>query len=269
MSGRILTVIISFIAGAAAVYGYQVVSANLPAPADREGEMRIAEVERQLGALSGRLDEVSVAQKNIDLDADALLSRISILGEKFVKIEKGRDGAKSTEPGTEGGKTPLHDTGTGRSAPEPSTGRRMTGDELAEALKEMPEEGRGLLRRAIREELQRMQEESRPKFETKEELGKKAVASIKSLTAALSLTPIQVEQTRGIVGRQVENILESQRVAKETGDLKYAQTARVKIRHEAERELVDILTPEQMDKLRELDPEGFGKRYPRGFFREI
>ena len=68
-----------------------------------------------------------------------------------------------------------------------------------------------------------------------------------------------------IVARQVEKILEIHRIVKENGDLEYARKERENTRTEAERELVDMLTPEQMDKLRELDPNGFGKRHPRGF----
>jgi Spy/CpxP family protein refolding chaperone len=264
VSSRILIAIISFVAGAAAVYGYQAVSANLESQTNQDKELRITEIERQLKMLLSGVDEVSDAQHNTDLDAEALSSKISILGEKFIQFEKKRAGSESAVSRVDGGGPAPKADGTGRSSSDAAPGRRISGEELAEALKEMPEHGHRLLRKAVSEELQRIKTEEAG-FETKEGLAKKAQASIKSLSAVLSLAPVQVEQTRDIVARQVEKILESQKVAKERGNLEYARSERIKIRQEAERELVEILTPEQMDKLRELDPEGFGKRYPRGF----
>ena len=263
MSGRILIAIIAFAAGGAAVYGFQMVSENMEPQIGQEGEMRIAELEGKLGVLQKKVAELSDAQHNADLDTDALSSRFSLLGEKFSQLEKKRGKSESNAPELESSKSPTRGN-MGQNLPGIEANRRITGEELTRALKEMSEGDRQVLREAIREEIQRVRTEEAG-FETKEELAKKAVASIKSLSAALSLTPVQVEQTRDIVSRQVEKILETQKTAKERGDLEYARTERVKLRHEAERELVEILTPAQLDKLRELDPEGFGKRYPRGF----
>lgn len=264
MSGKILIAVIAFLAGAAAVYGYQQVSANLKPLAHTEDEIRMAEIERQLAVALKKIEDLSVTQQNIDSDANALSSRISVLDGLFLRLEDKQAKSGLLVPRADDAQPPgLQEAPPSRSnAP---ANRRITGDELAQALREMPEDGRKILRRAIHEELRQIRDEGTYKMETNQELEKKAQASIKSLTAALSLTPVQVDQLTDIVGRQVDKILEIHRIVKENGDLNYARQERERTRTEAERELVDMLTPEQMDKLRELDPDGFGKRYPRGF----
>jgi hypothetical protein len=265
VSSKILIAVIAFAAGGAAVYGYQTVTSNLSPPSQRDSEMRLSEMEKQVAVLAKELERVRMAQHNTDSDTDALSSRVSVLDELFSRLDEKK--ANSGLLGSDmGGREPAPArTNEGRSQSSVPGQRRITGEELAEALREMPEDGREMIRRAIHEELQRIRDESVYKMETKEELEKKAQASIKSFTNALSLTPVQVDQFTDIVARQVEKILEIHRVVKENGDLEYARKEREKTRTEAEREVVDMLTPEQMDKLRELDPNGFGKRYPRGF----
>jgi hypothetical protein len=215
-------------------------------------------VERRLDALLKKVEEVSAAQQNMGSDTDALSTRVGVLDELFSRLEGKRGAQEPSGPAAAApGASPV---------PPPAAGeRRITGDELAQAIREMPQDGREMLRKAIREEIDRVRQEQKPRWETEEELAQKAQASVKSLTATLSLTPVQVEQARDLVARQVENILELKKQAEETGDYDSANKAREQLRREAEKELVDMLTPAQLDKLRELDPEGFGKRYPRGF----
>ena len=262
MSTKILLVIVAYIAGAATVFAYHTFTADLTTSTRQQEEIRLAEVERQLAVLMKEVENIKLEQHGTDSSTETLRTRVSVLDELVSRLEKKRVSEPSSpESSGSAGAAPAE---TPEENPVSPGDRRITGEEIARALQDMPEEGRKQLREAIYEELQRIRQEQAG-FESKEELAKKARASIKSLTAALSLTPVQVEQLTGIVARQVEAILESQKIAKERNDPEYAATERGKIRTVAERELVDMLTPEQMDKLRELDPEGFGKRYPRGF----
>ncbi len=260
MSTKILLVIVAYIAGAATVFAYHQFTTSLTSSTRQQEEIRLAEVERQLAVLMKEVEDIKLEQHGTDSETETLRTRVSVLDELLSRLEKKR----VSQPSAPESSAEAAPSETPQAQPDTPGGRRITGDELARALQDMPEEGRKKLREAIKEELQRIRQEQAG-FETKEELGRKAEASIKSLTAALSLSPVQVEQLTDIVARQVERILESQRVAKERNNPEYAATERGKIRTDAERELVNMLTPEQMDKLRELDPEGFGKRYPRGF----
>jgi hypothetical protein len=59
--------------------------------------------------------------------------------------------------------------------------------------------------------------------------------------------------------------MEIDKIARERNDPAFAEGARKELGIELRAQVVEILTPEQLDKARELDPEGIGREYPRGF----
>ena len=255
MLGKVLTVLIAFIAGAGALYGYQYVSGNLVQPPVENEDPRILEIEKQLAAMTERIGKLSESQQAAATDSDTLAARLNTLDERFSGLQKKQGelalAGSSTQPGTQ--------------VLKEGPGQRLSGEQLARALKELPEEGRKLIRDAIYEEIQRVKKDGQPDIPSKEELEKKAAAGIQHLTGILSLTPIQVEQIKDIAARQIERLIETARVAKERDDPAYAESAKKEIQADVEREVIEMLTPEQLDKLRERDPEGFGRRHPRGF----
>ncbi len=257
MAGKILIIALAFIAGAGAVYGYQYASENLTAPSQKEEDPRIVELDGRLTSLAKRVEELSNSQQAAGSETEVVVARLNTLDGRFAELQK-KQGELAMRTPSAPGQNPAQ-------AGEDGPGRRLSGEELARALRELPEEGRKLIRSAIYEEVKRAKEENGPKLPTKEELEKKATAGIQKLAGVLSLTPVQVAQIKEIAARQIDRILEVARVAKERDDPAYAEDAKKEMQADIEREVVEILTPEQLDRLREMDPEGFGKRHPRGF----
>ena len=136
---------------------------------------------------------------------------------------------------------------------------------LRDTLQDLPDEGREMIRKAIYNEVKRVRNEQEAVRDPRKRLGLEAGKAIKKLAQAVALTPVQIEQAKEIASRHIERAVEAARVAKERNDPGYALNAEKEIKAEAEQDVIEILTPEQLDKLREMDPEGIGKRYPRGF----
>jgi len=261
MSSKILIAVVAFVAGAGAVYGYNAVSANLAISENEKKEFQIATLEGRIDELSKKVEKLGMAHQNRELDTETLSTRVNDLNDLFSKLREKSETAEESQPETPGGAAGARET----MPPASLSSGRLSGDELAEAMRDLPEEGRKAMRKVIAEEIRKMRENAVYRFETKDELLDKAKKSLKSVEQFLEMTPVQIEQFKDIVTRQIEGILEMQEVARERNDLAYAAKMRLELRMDAEKELVEMLTPEQMDKLREADPDGFGKRHPRGF----
>lgn len=200
-------------------------------------------------------------------ESEVLVARLNTLAKQFSEYqEKQGELAAAKEATRQAGEAP----GTGeslesRGAPAPASGARISGEQLVAALKDMPDEGKEMIRKAIYQEVQRIKKDHEASQDPRARLGKEAGKAIKKLAHTLALTPVQIEQAREIATRHIERAVEAARVAKERNDPGYALSAEKEIWAEAECDVIEILTPEQLDKLREMDPEGIGKRYPRGF----
>jgi uncharacterized coiled-coil protein SlyX len=267
MAGRILIIVFALVAGAAGAFGYEFVSENVLA-SPQEEDTRIADMESRLAAMTMRLQELDSSQQEVNPDMDVLAARLNTLEERLSGLHEQQAKAQpaasaaltgSMQEGFEGEAAGQQD------GPPAMTTRRISGEDLAAALKDLPEEGREMIRKAINQEVMRIKKEHDVQKDPRKKMEREVGKVVKELTRALELAPVQVEQMRAIGARHIDRMVEVAQVAQERDDPEYAQKMKKEIETQTKREIVDVVTPEQLDKLRELDPDGIGKEYPRGF----
>ena len=270
MLGKVLIVVVALVAGAGGAYAYQLASENLEVfRHEKEEDPRIVELQGRLSAVTGDVQALRDSQQAAGSDSEVLTARINTLDGQLSELrEKQAELAvvkKQNESDTAGDGALSGESAGDRAAAAGTPVRRISGEALVEALKDMPDEGREMIRKAIYHEIQRIKKENGPGLPKKEELHRKAAEGIRKLAVTLSLTPLQVEQAKEIALRHIDRLLEVEKAARELDDPGYAENAKKEIQAQLEREVIEALTPEQVDKMRELDPDGFGKRHPRGF----
>lgn len=267
MAGKILVIVFALVAGAAGAYGYEFVSENvLGAP--QEEDTRIADMESRLAAMTARLQELDNTQQEVNPDMEVLAARLNTLEEQLSGIHEKQSKPEAAEVTTTAGSQQLNSNGEAAAredAPPAATAQRISGEDLVAALKDLPEEGRDMIRKAIKQEVMQIKKQNDFQKTPQKKLEREVGKVIKELTRALELTPVQVEQMRAIGARHIDKMLEVAQVAQERDDPQYAQKMKKEIETQTKNEIVEAITPEQLDKLRELDPEGIGKEYPRGF----
>jgi uncharacterized coiled-coil protein SlyX len=268
MAGKILVIVIALVAGAAGAYGYQLAAENLALFPQEEEDPRISELEAQLAAMTVKVQELSEEQRDGGPETEVLSARLDTLEERFAGLQekqaKPEVAGSEAQAGLQQG-NPGNETAGSQDNPATATTRRITGEELVTALKELPEEGQQMIRKAIHQEVQRIRKEHEARQDPRKKMEQEVGKVIRGLTRVLELTPVQIEQMRAIGARHIDKIVEVAKVAEERGDPEYAQKAKKEIETQTKREIVETITPEQLDKLREMDPEGIGKEYPRGF----
>jgi hypothetical protein len=267
MTGKILVVVFALLAGAAGAYGYELVSHRLNL-FPREEDPRVLELEGRLAAMTAKVEELGNREEAVSPETDILSARLSSLEEKLSGLRNGQEPQKAaaiSQANRTNGAVPAGEESSTGAPDEQTPGRRISGEELLVALQELPDEGKVLIRQAIRKEVQRMKQENELANDPRKEMEKKVSDAIQKATVALSLTPVQVEQAREIGLAHIDKMLEAARLAKESGDPEYAKQLKKQVELETEQQILQILTPEQIDRMREMDPDGFGSRHPRGF----
>lgn len=264
MIGKVLVIAFAFLAGAGGAYVYQLASDSLELVPHKE-DPRVAGLESQLASVTEELHELQASRQSAGSEVEVLAARLNTLDEKLSKFQE-----KQSELAVAQERKPqdsLAATGsiTGEAGSERTPSARISGEELVVALKEMPDEGKEMIRRAIHKEVQRIREEHEIKKDPRKKLEQDVAQGIKKAAVTLSLTPVQIEQAREIGARHIDKMVEAARIARETDDPDFARTAKKEIQAQTEQEIIQVLTPEQLDRMRELDPDGFGRRHPRGF----
>ncbi len=265
MLGKVLVIVFAIAAGAGGAAAYEYASIRFATLQEEEKDGHLLALESRLAAVDQKLCELNAAQDAVDPRDEILASRLEALEGRLAEIQKKKAGQATSDS-----KQPANPEGKSSAGPDSGTsadGRvnRISGEELVAALKELPEEGVQMIKDAIRKEVLRVKDGQEGEKNPKAQLERKAEQGIRKLTTALSLTPVQVEQVKEIASRFIDKVLEVNRIAGERDDPSYAANAKKELEVELRAEVVQILTPEQLDRARELDPEGVGKQYPRGF----
>lgn len=264
MAGRILIIAFALVAGAAGAYGYELISENVLTPPQEE-DTRIAELESRLAAMTIRLQELDNSQQEVNPDMEVLAARLNTFEERLSGMQEKQAETGPAPTGAQADSRQGSIEGEQQDAPPAVTTQRISGEQLVAALKDLPEEGREMIRNAIKQEVMQIKKQNGLQKPPRENLEREVGKVIKELTRALELTPVQVEQMRAIGARHIDKLLEVVQVAQERNDPEYAQKMKKEIETQTKREIIEAITPEQLDKLRELDPNGIGKEYPRGF----
>ena len=267
MFSKILVVIFAFVAGGGGAYAYQLTSEYVDLVPQKEEDQRVQELEHQLADAIQKVQELSAAQQASSSESEMLAARLNTLDGRVSELaekngELAMANGSSGEAGKPSGATVTTAEGRSDSA---LPARRISGEELVVALQEMPDEGKEMIRKAIHKEIQRIKKEQEAKQDPRKGLEQKVARTIKEAAQRLSLTPVQVELAKEVGARHIDRILEVQQIARETNDPEYAKAAKKELQDQVEKEVIEILTPEQVDMLRDLDPDGFGRRHPRGF----
>lgn len=267
MLKKVVVIVLVMLIGAAGAFGYQLLSRYLEQAPETEDPC-IAELRDRIAVLSGQVRDLGSKNESSAVDTDLLAARINELEKRITELqEKQRElaAAKPAAPAASG-QAGSSDPAVEQASAPAEAPIRITAEELTRAFKELPEETAQLVRKAIRKEVNRIRKEHEAAAkDPRKQLEQKVKEAVQRITIQLSLTPVQVEQFKGIGARFVDKMLEAAEVANERDDPAYAEAARKEIQLETEREIIEILTPEQVDRLREKDPDGFGKRHPRGF----
>jgi hypothetical protein len=258
-------VLFALVAGVGGAAAYEFTAKHVAAPLEQKVsdhapflQAKIAVIEQQLQDLTAAQDSATPQAEVLAARLDALEGRIAALREEQAARQvAGADDSAASEKTATSGSTSGQPGNNGE--------RRISGEELVAAMKELPEEGVQMVRSAIRKEIERIRKQQEERKNPRVELEKKAEQGIRKLTTALSLTPVQVEQAKEIAARFIDRIVEVDRIAGERDDPTFAENAKKELEVELRAEVVQILSPEQLDRARELDPEGIGRQYPRGF----
>ena len=268
MTGKILVVVFAFIAGAGGAFAYELANESFMQSGRAVEDSRISELEAMLDAATCRIEELDSARQADSQENEVLVARLNTLAQEFSDYREKQGElalAKEQNDSKQADTDRAVEDSTGGSGSASPTGGRISGQDLMAALQDLPDEGREMIRKAIYNEVKRVRNEQEAVRDPRKRLGLEAGKAIKKLAQAVALTPVQIEQAKEIASRHIERAVEAARVAKERNDPGYALNAEKEIKAEAEQDVIEILTPEQLDKLREMDPEGIGKRYPRGF----
>jgi hypothetical protein len=264
MLTKILLIVFAIAAGAGGAAAYDYASVHLAMPQEGEKDEQILRLEGQLAAVNQKLDELSSAQDAADPQAEILAARLSALENRFAEVQERRARQNAADGEGPTGSESAPSSRTASELPADSRTHRISGEELVAALKDLPEEGVEMIKDAIRKEVEQAKKRQQKKNQ-RAGLERKAEESIQKAATALSLSPVQVEQAKDIAARFIDRIIEIDRIARERSDPAFARNAKKELEVELRAQVVEILTPEQLDKARELDPEGIGKQYPRGF----
>lgn len=262
---KVFVILFALVAGVGGAVGYEYAVKHVSTEQEREENGDMLFLRGKLTALEQKLQSVADAQDSTSPQAEILAARLDALESRMAVLqEKKAAHSPVAADGPAGSEETTSSAGTYRS-PEDAGRRRISGEELIDAMKELPEEGVQMIRSAIRKEVERIRRQQEEKKNPRADLQRKAEEGIQKLTTALSLTPVQVEQAKEIAARFIDKIVEVDRIARERDDPEFAANAKKELEVELKADVVQILTPEQLDKARELDPEGIGRQYPRGF----
>lgn len=262
---KVFVILFALIAGVGGAVGYEYAVKHVSTEQEREENGDMLFLRGKQTALEQKLQSVADAQDSTSAQAEILAARLDALESRMAVLqEKKAAHSPVAADGPAGSEGTTSSDDTYRS-PEDARRRRISGEELIDAMKELPEEGVQMIRSAIRKEVERIRRQQEEKKNPRADLQRKAEEGIQKLTTALSLTPVQVEQAKEIAARFIDKIVEVDRIARERDDPEFAANAKKELEVELKADVVQILTPEQLDKARELDPEGIGRQYPRGF----
>jgi len=268
MAGKIVLVIFAIIAGAAGAYGYEFFEDKILLAPQKE-DPRVEQLQEQLAETNAKIHELSALQIESQSENELLTARLNSISEQLALLHEKKGELSLSKPQALSSNAGNSDGATVQRPPNeelPATpNQRISGEQLVAALKELPDEGKLMLRKAIHQEVQRIKKEQEVNLRPREKLEKKVEEVVRKLSTALDLAPVQVAQLREIGAGHIDATLETAKVAKERNEPEYARKMQKETEKETKGRIVEILTPEQLDKLRELDPEGIGKEYPRGF----
>lgn len=264
MIGKIVVVIFAFVAGAGGAAAYEYASVHIMADQAQPQEGHMLRLEGRFAAVEQRLQEMSLEKDTTDPQVEILVARLNAVEQRLAKLQEQPSKSMAVRPkeSADSADGPSSELNSESSAETRKL--RISGEDLIAALKDLPEEGVQMIRSAIRREVElskRQQEKKNPRSE----LERKAEEGIRKATTALSLTPVQVEQAKEIAAQFIGKIIEVNKIAKERNDPEFARNAKKELEVELRAQVIEILTPEQLDKARDLDPNGIGREYPRGF----
>ncbi len=117
-------------------------------------------------------------------------------------------------------------------------------------------------REAIEEMVKKVQKAREAQFTNaiKSMVKKRFSAEMKKVETELDLTPVQKEEVAELVDKQIDKGFKAAAGAFEKGDMAAIREAVQKIVNETDTQLKEILDPDQIEKLKKLDPNGFGRR---------
>jgi DNA-binding MarR family transcriptional regulator len=135
-----------------------------------------------------------------------------------------------------------------------------SGSSLPDFQKMTPEE-RQEWGKIIHEEMMRFRQKQARVF--KEGMIKNIRSRIDESAEKLSLTPAQKTELDNLLSEQVDKGFEMFMRSFQEGNLEGARSKIQKLVEETDEKVKEILNPDQIEKLKELDPNGFGRREQR------
>ena len=241
MTGKILTVVFAVLAGAGAVIGYHIVMQNQAPPREEKLAQRIQVLEGELASLQKEVEAQGKIHQAAGTDVETLAARLNTADKQLSEIQEKQAQLLEAKPAG-----------------------RITGDEIAKALKALPVEGRDVIRRTMRQDEQRTEREAQTDEVTREGLEREIKKAIGKLSDRLAMTPVQVEEARQIGEDFIETVLEAAQAAEERDDPTYAMKVRKEMERKVTRQIAQILTAEQLATWREWSDD-IERIYPEGF----
>lgn len=175
--------------------------------------------------------------EEVRLQLSSLSSRIRSIETRLDELEKKTETsaqASATEPGSR------------LSAPD---------------LEKMTPEERVELEKVIREEITRQQRKRAEAF--KEAMIENIQSRMDAAAEKLDLSTLQKIELNDLLSSQVNKGFEMAMQAFQEGDMQKARSEIQKVVEETDEKVKEILYPYQIEKLKELDPDGFGRREQR------
>lgn len=140
---------------------------------------------------------------------------------------------------------------------DPSATKPGSGASLPDLTKMTPEE-REEWGKVIREEMTRQRQKQAKVF--KEAMTRNIRSRLDDTADKLSLTPAQKSELDNLFTSQIDKGFEMFMQALQEGDMEKARSEIQKLVEETDEKMKEILDLNQIEKLKELDPDGFGRR---------
>lgn len=240
MAGKILIIVFAVLAGAGAVTGYQLVMQNTAQPEKESRDQRIEALEERLSAVQDEVQKLDQTRNTTGSDVEALAARLNTVDKQLSEIREERAKLNATAPQ-----------------------RELTGEQLVRALRDLPPEGRSIIRKTMRQgEPQVERDEPEDVRVSREKLELELSEAISKLKDRLELTPMQMEDIK-VIGRNfVDTIVDAASAPKTLDDPTYPLKVRREMEQKVVHEIVKVLTPYQLDKWRDMSDD-IERLYPR------
>jgi len=236
MGKIVLAVVAVILALACGALGFQV----LKGKADTQAlDKKLADMEVRLKEEIGVSGTQTEQPDKVQAALEEIQSQLSSVDRRIRALE-----ARKPEKKTESGQAqPTADSDSVRPLPDFS---KMTPEEREEWAK------------VIREEMMKLRQKQATAF--KEGILKNVRSKADTLAEKLGLTTAQKSEVDTLLGEQVEKGFQLFTRLFQEGDFEGIRTEIQNLVNDTDEKVKEILDPEQAEKLKELDPDGFGRR---------